>query len=290
MKRFLLAAVALAVAAAPLAAQADADVKKAAIEYLAKLRNADGGYKADAKQEKSSLRATSSALRAIKYFGGEAAHKDVTAKFVASCWDAAAGAFADTPGGKPEVAVTAVGLMAVVELKMDVEKYAGPAVKYLDENAKSFEEVRIAAAGFEAIGKKPARADRWLEEVKKTEEPQGAFGKGDGQARDTGGAVVTILRLGGKADKAAVLKVLDMGQRVRGGFGKPGAGSDLESTYRVMRCYHMLGAQPADAGRLRDFVLTCRNADGGFGVQPGQPSSASGPYFAAVVLHWLDKK
>src|SRR5207244_4356911 len=110
-------------------------------------------------------------------------------------------------------------------------------IKYLDENAKSFEEIRIAAAGFEALNRKPSHADAWTEQVKKTANPDGTFGKGDGQARDTGGAVVVRLRLGTKLSKEqteTVIKALDGGQRPDGGFGKGDVKeSDLESTYRI---------------------------------------------------------
>src|SRR5262245_62752730 len=56
----------------------------------------------------------------------------------------------------------------------------------------------------------------------------------------TGGAVVAELRLGRAAEnKAAVLKALKEGQRPDGGYGKEGAkGSDLETTYRVLRAFH----------------------------------------------------
>ncbi|MGO9416384.1 MAG: prenyltransferase/squalene oxidase repeat-containing protein [Syntrophobacteraceae bacterium] len=45
-----------------------------------------------------------------------------------------------------------------------------------------------------------------------------------------------------------------------------------------------------DAAKLRAFVAKCRNADGGYGVMPGQKSTGSGTYFAAIILHWLDEK
>src|SRR6185369_5650855 len=104
-----------------------------------------------------SLRATSSALRALKYLGGEVADRDSCAKFVTACFDKTTGGFRDRPGdGKPDVATTAIGLMAVVELKMRVDDYAGPVTDFLAKNAKTFEEVRIAAAGLESLGKLPS--------------------------------------------------------------------------------------------------------------------------------------
>jgi hypothetical protein len=49
----------------------------------------------------------------------------------------------------------------------------------------------------------------------------------------------------------------------------------------------MLRAKPADVERLRAFIAKCRNADGGYGVAPGQPSAVGSTYFAGIVLHWL---
>jgi len=271
--------------------RAEAPDRKATVAYLVGLQNKDGGFRPSADVDKASLRATSSAIRAIKYLGGDLPNRAACAKFVESCFDKESGGFADAPGGKADVAVTAVGLMAVTELKLDADRYVGPACKYLDDHARSFEEVRIAVAGFEAVGRKPAHADAWAEQVRKTANADGTFGSGAGKARDTGSAEVVLLRLGQKPDKPeALVKALQEGQLADGGFGKEGKESDLESTYRILRCFHMLNARPSDSGRLRNFIAACRNRDGGYGVAPGRPSSVSGTYFAAIVTHWLDEK
>jgi hypothetical protein len=149
----------------------------------------------------------------------------------------------------------------------------------------------MAAAGLEAIGARAPKNKVWLEQLGKMQK-DGAFGEGDGRARDTGGAAAAVLRLGGKLENPeAVLKALNAGQRKDGGFGKAGArGSDLETTYRVTRTFVMLKARPARVEDCRKFVASCRNADGGYGVAPGEPSSAGGTYFASIVLHWLAGK
>ena len=268
-----------------------AEDRKATIAYLQKLQTDSGGFLPGGKSDKGSLRATSSALRALKYWGGEPRDAKSAAKFVDSCFDKATGGFVDAPGNKTDVTTTAIGLMAVVELKMPQEKYTEPAVKYLAENAKTFEEIRIAAAGLEAVGKRPAQADGWLEQVAKLRNPDGTYGKGPGTARATGSAGVVVLRLGGKVEQREnVVKALKAGQRADGGFGKEeGEGSDLETTYRVMRAFFMLKEKP-DEAKVRAFVAKCRNADGGYGVAPGQPSNAGGTYFASIILHWLDAR
>src|SRR5262249_827656 len=143
---------------------------------------------------KASLRATSSALRALKYFGGAPRDKDAAAKFTQSCHDKASGGFAHQPGGKPAVALAAAGITAGGRLKGPGGDYRRGVVKSLADHAKTFEEIRIAAAGLEAISQRPPQADAWVKQVAGMANPDGTFGKGDGPARDTGGAVVVLLR------------------------------------------------------------------------------------------------
>jgi hypothetical protein len=289
MKHALLASLGLLLVLSP--ANAQPKDPKATVTYLQKLQQKDGGFVPAAGQAKSSLRATSSAVRALKYFGGDVPDRSACADFVKSCFDKTSGGFADTSGGKPDVATTAIGLMAVVELKLPRDDYEAAALKYLGDNAKTFDEVRIAVAALEAVGKKVPQTDAWVELVNKMRNADGTFGKDDGLARETGSAVVALLRLGSKLENAeTILKALKAGQRKDGGFGKAGADkSDLESSYRVTRAFHMLRAKP-DAERLRAFVDSCRNDDGGYGVAPGQPSTVSGSYYAGIINHWLAEK
>ncbi len=297
MKRLAFAVLCLAVCAPGLRAQS-AEEQKATITYLRGLQTVDGGFLPAAHNpvggalRKASLRSTSSALRALKYFHGEPQDLKAAAAFVESCYDKPSGGFVDQPGGKPDVATTAIGIMAVVEVKRPTAPYAEGVLKYLDEHVKGFEDVRIAAAGLEALSRKGARADDWLKELARMRHDDGTYGEGDGAARATGGAVVAVLRLGGEVPhKDNVLKVIRAGQRADGGWGKPGAKeSDLESSYRVMRCFHMLRERPADVDKLKAFIAQCRNRDGGYGTAPGQESSVGGTYFAAIILHWLEEK
>lgn len=294
MSRFLPAIVVVLI---PALAQAGNAGVKQTIAYVQKLQTDGGGFLSMAPQPNiriaSTLRATSAAVRALHYLGGEIPNKAACVKFVESCFDPVSGGFSDFPRGTPDVFTTAVGVMAVTELKMPVEKFGPAATKYLGDNAKGFDEIRIAAAGLERLSVTSPKANAWLEEVRRMQNPDGTFGKGPGQARATGGAVVTLLRLGGKvAAQDAVLKVLNAGQRQSGGFGKEDepAASDLETSYRVLRCFVMLKARPANVDGLRAFVAKCRNDDGGYGISPGEPSNVSATYFAAIITHWLNEK
>ena len=271
----------------------DAKVKQS-IAYVQKLQTDGGGFLAQAqlsdKKTMPTLRATSAAVRALHYLGGDIKNKDACIKFVKDCYDPESGGFSDVPKGKPGVFETAIGLMAVVELKMPLEKYEGGATKYLAENAKTLEEIRIAAAGFEATKKESPKQKSWLRLVLKST----LLDREPSNARTAASTVVTIMRLEGKSpDAAACLKVLNNGQKQSGGWGnedgKIAFEADLETTYRVMRCFVVLKARPDNVKGVRAFVASCRNDDGGYGIAPGQPSSVSATYFASIITHWLNE-
>jgi hypothetical protein len=291
-RSFLIVAVLGLAGGPPLVAQ-QATSNQATVAYLHSLASPGGGYApavpAPGAKPEPRLGATTSAIRALKYFGGQPRHTDMTAQFVASCFDPATGGFGDAPGAKPTANTTAVGIMAVVDLHMPLDRYRAGVVNYLSDNAKSLEEIRLAAAAFESLQMKAPKADEWLKQIAKERNPDGTYGHGAGAARATGGTAAMILRLGGTLEhRDAVLRVMREGQRPDGGFGTAEQpGSDLASTYRIMRAFMMMKERPADPAKLRAFIAKCRNADGGYGVAPGQPSSASGAYYAGIVLHWM---
>jgi hypothetical protein len=280
----------------PVAAQPANPPDRDTIDFVKALRNSDGGYAPAPDRPgtpvRSSLRATTTAIRALKYLaGGEPTDTAATAQFVEKCFDKSTGGFCDFPGEAPIVGTTAVGAMAVIDLKMPPEPFRDGVVKYLNEQTKTVEDMRIAAAAFEALHVRPPKADDWLKQIAATRNAAGTFGTDGGVARATGGTAVLILRLGGALDnRDAVLQALRQGQRPDGGFGSADReGSDLESTYRVMRAFVMLKSKPADPTKLRTFVAKCRSESGGYGAMPGQAPTAAGTYYAAIVGHWLDQ-
>jgi prenyltransferase beta subunit len=285
-----------------IAAGQTAEETKATIRFVQSLQQPDGGFlpspstKAVVTKPASSLRATSSAIRALKYFGGDLANKEKVATFVESCFDKKGGGYADAPGGKTDVFLTAVGIMAAAELKLKDDPYIKKALTYLEKNAKTFEDMRIGAAGFEAANAmnlaENAAVQAWIGRVGSMRNADGSYGKPEGDARMTASAVALLLRirlLKFDPDGAQkILNILQRGQREDGGFGAAETKtSDLETTYRVMRAFHLLNEKPKDVAKLRGYLGNCRNADGGYGVAPGQPSSVSGVYFASIILHWL---
>jgi hypothetical protein len=247
-----------------------------------------GGFALSEKDTKPGLRATNGATRALRYLGIEVPNKDKHAAFVLSCFDPATGALAE-PGGKPDVTITAIGVMVATELGVPHEKYA-KAMTYLKANAKSFEDVRIGAAAVEAWGVKdcPFKLDDWYLIATTAAGAKLLANATDGGARDVASVNAMYLRLGkAGVDTALILPYLRDGQRADGGWGKKGEkASDIESTYRVMRAVYLLKGKPKDVAKLREFVGKHRNADGGYGVKPGDPSSMSGAYYAAIISSW----
>jgi prenyltransferase beta subunit len=266
------------------------------IHYLQSLQTKQGGFLPSAAQtaagQKPTLRASSAAVRALHYLGGKVPDAAACTKFVQSCYDRASGGFADMPGGKPDVFSTAVGMMAVAALDVPEKDYRDSTVGYLSKNAQGFEDIRIAVAGLESFKATAPKQDEWLELVIRKRHPDGTWGEGAGAGRETGSAIVAVLRMKGPVVQGDnVLKVIKGGQRPDGGFGKAdAAGSDLETTYRVMRAFFMLKARPDNVEGVRSFVAKCRNSDHGYGVRPGEPSNVGATYYAAIISHWLGKE
>jgi prenyltransferase beta subunit len=285
-----LAALLLVPSAAAAQSKARAAEETDTLVYLVKLHDPEsGGFRADA-AAKPGLRATSAAVRAMKYLGHPvaAATKDKAADFVMKCYDPKTGAFADAPGGKPDVPTTCIGVMAAVELDVPKEKFR-KAMDYVREHAKTFEEVRLGAAAVEAWGVKDCPFDLkpWL----KAADDYAAEHK-ESEIRETGSWVALKLRLGAKATGRTgdPVGALAAAQLSDGGFGRTGAtASDMETTYRVMRALYLARERPKRSDALRDFIAKCRNKDGGSGTKPGDASSAGGVYYAAIVTKWLDE-
>jgi hypothetical protein len=257
------------------------------IRYINNLQSTDGGFRASESDAQSTISATTAALRAHKYLHPRARPRDQDGprEFVLKCYNKSVGAFASRPGGECDVHSTAMGLMALVELKTATDQVAGPCKEYFAQRAKSLSEIYIAVAALHAAGLSASTANDWIALFAATRTDGGVYGK---SPVDTAGAVITILRLGGKIeDPDAVAAVLNRAQRDDGGFAGTDA-SDLGTTYRIMRALYMLKTRP-NIQSCRAFLARCRNVDGGYGLTPGQRSTVSATYFAVIVMHWLDE-
>jgi poly(3-hydroxybutyrate) depolymerase/prenyltransferase beta subunit len=258
----------------------------ATARYLAAFQNRDGGFGARA-GDRSSLPATSTAVRTLKNVGGSIPDVLACLDYLRSCSDKASGGFAPTPGGAPDVRTTAVALMAVADMKIASDEMISGAIGYFGKNVQSFEDIRIAVAGLEAVEKPSPDFARWAAQVEKDRNPDGTWGQGPGRFRDTAGAAVALLRMGVTLKKKdAVLAALRAGQRPDGAWSKTDGGSDLEATYRIMRAFFMLKEAP-DLDKLRGFIARCRQSDGSYAVQPGAAADPTGTYYATTILRWV---
>jgi prenyltransferase beta subunit len=258
----------------------------ATVSYLQSLQNTDGGYRNAQPAAESSLLATTSVLRALKHSSiGAPPKKEDARKFVDSCFDSQTGGFSDHPGGKVDTVSTAMGILSEYEVGGTPDPKA---FKYLDTHSESFEDLRIAAAAYEAANTKSPRARDWASKTASMVNPDGTYGSGVNVAKETANSVVLLLRVGRPVKaRDSVVKALKSGQKADGGFG--GDSSDLAACYRIARALVMLKEKPADVGALRKFVGSCKNTDGGYGSAPGKPSSATATYFATMVLSWCDQ-
>lgn len=272
--------------------------KLATAKWVTALQDPAGGFYAAPRDPKSdavpqpSLRATSAAVRTLKYLGAEIPNKEKHAAFVLKSFDPMTGSFSE-PGGKPDVTITSVGVMAAVELGIPKEKFA-KSMDYLKETPKTFEDYRIAAAGVEAWGIKdcPFKLPEWHDTGIKTLSVKLPPIR-DGGARLIGSVTAFTIRLGQErptdSKPEAIARLLDVGLLPDGGWGKEGEkAADIETTYRVMRAFVMLKEKPTEATAVRKFIQSHRNADGGYGLKPGEKSSVGATYYATIITKWLD--
>ena len=263
--------------------------KKATIAYIESLRDKEtGAYKVTA-EGKPSLKACNGAVKSLRALGEKVTEIEKIQKFVLKCCDPKTGAFAE-PDGKPDVTITCIGIIAACEVGID-KKVFPKAMGYVLENAKTFEEVRIAAAAVEAWGTKGLKLNPLIEVVDKAAEspvndPQ------DGSAREVAAVAVSSLRfehaIADFVRDLFLTSVLEPGQCADGGWRKKGEkASDIETTYRVMRAFKMLDSKPKDRAQLQKFTASHRNKDGGYATVPGGPSSMSGVYYSLIITKWV---
>ncbi len=251
-----------------------------------------GGY-IPQKGSSPSLRATLSARRSLKLLGVKAPSPEKDISFVASCVDGT-GAFADRPNDKATTTLASIGLLLATDLLMHKNPEYAKLIQFnkrlVQNDAKSFEEIRMAAAVFEGLGEVPIRRNEWVRLLRATQNNEGGYGPSGSRLRDTGGVVAAFLRLKeplAKQEKQALMEFLLSGQGKDGGFGvTESAPSELDSSYRIGRALWMLGVTP-DVKRMRAFLEKCRTPSGAYSVHPGEEPTLVDTYRALIISSWL---
>jgi len=269
----------------PLAAQ-----ELSALKFVDSLENPLGGYwpNLGTKGKSSSLRATVAALRVYKYEGKVLPNFEKHRDFMLSCWHEKDSAFADFPGGPTDVILAAVGLMGARDGAFLNDEKRTLGIKYLVDNAKNFEEIRMASAFLADEPYNAKVAESWQKTILTRANKDGTFGSGFSKPRDSASAWVTLMRLQFSLKN---YEQLSKDFRMKdGGFGSESSDrSDLETAYRVSRYFHMI----KDQKMLREtlgFIETCRNEDGGYGPRPGEKSSLGSTYHAIIIKKWADPR
>ena len=176
----------------------------------------------------------------------------------------------------------------VSALKLDPNPYAEGVIGYFSQNAKTFEDIRIAVAGLEAIKATSPDFARWSDEIKADQNPDGTFGKGPALPRSTASKVVALLRMGVVLEsdkKVAIVTALRAGQKPDGGWGEGDGASDLGTSYRIMRAFFMMKEKP-DLARLRGYIAEHRQSDGGYSPKPGGTTDLGSTYTCSIMSYW----
>lgn len=120
-----------------------------------------------------------------------------------------------------------------------------------------------------------------------------AHNGGDGNILNTYWGVYVMSLLGSLDTlKEETIRWIQACQMSNGGFThqpKPtlGANDDVAYTWAAIKSLKLLAAQPAQTQACIRYLLSLRNADGGFGKQPGLPSSPIATFYAIEALQTL---
>ncbi len=265
-------------------------------QYLASLRVATGGY-ATQLGSSPTLAATFQARKALKVLGVKAVQPELDTAFVRKCVEPGTNYFVTRPGEKSTVMTSAGGIMTAVAVGLgdvaDFKPVLEANSRRLQLEAKSYEEIRLSAAAFEALGEEPRVRREWIHQLRKTQGNDGGYGPENSRLRDTGGVIAAFLRLGETIpdrEKQVYLEYFLESQKHGGGFGMTvDSPSDMDSTYKVGRAIWLMRESP-NVQKLTAFLKKCHTANGGFADRPGDEPTLSDTYKAVLVSSWLKEK
>ena len=160
------------------------------------------------------------------------------------------------------------------------------AIEYLGKNAKSFEEVRMAIAGLEAVPLHRPTFRAGSSRSRRCANPTAHSARGRARHTRPAGAAAAILRMGLKLEnRDAIIDAIKAGQRAEGGWSKDDGPPDLGATYRVMRALYMLARSPTwiDCSRSSRGAASPTAA---MRAVPAAPATWAEPTTATIIIRW----
>lgn len=254
------------------------------ITFLHTMENPQGGFHPDATKPLPSLRSTVGALRVFRMENTPCPNHKAHINFLQSCWKEKDGGFADHPESESaDVISTAVGLMGLSEWNSLAPQKREAGRRFLGEQSKSLEDIRIACAFLESETEELPWKKLWTAMILGRQNQDGTFGSGPSHMRDTASMAVTMIRL-----KEPLKVSMDPAKHRQPdhGFGSATSSiSDMETTYRICRWLHLIQDRQNLALTL-PFLESCKNQDGGYGPRPKAPSTTSSTYQARIIQYW----
>jgi len=144
------------------------------------------------------------------------------------------------------------------------------------------------------------KSDEFLKYLEKNRRSNGSYNNapavagGDGNILNTYWALYSFKALAGTEKLSAeTINWLQSCQLANGGFTHQpnptiGVNDDVIYTWAGIKSLQMLGARPKNEKRVTDYLLSLRNADGGFGARPGLHSTPVASFYAIDALKALN--
>lgn len=252
------------------------------VAFLTALQNSDGGFSAKP-GESSTLAATSTAIRALKYIDAKPKNTPAAIGYIKSCRDAKSGGFALTPGGRVDLSSTAMGIVALGALNLLDDEWMPRAIDYLVKQANKVENIRLALGCLGMIDKTLPQFPEWHQKLLATRNVDGTWGQGKNIVTETGELADRILTMNFDLEKRyIVITVLKQSQNQDGGWAFSDKPSSLYATYVVMRAFQRLKVSP-DLKRLREFIKARRKPDNTYSGSPKESGDLQSTYFALYI-------
>ncbi|MGA1847744.1 MAG: prenyltransferase/squalene oxidase repeat-containing protein [Thermoplasmatota archaeon] len=279
--------------------------------YVRDHQNTDGGFGYQTNRRsgiiwESTMIHTQRGLLSLSQIGGDPDFRTEAVNFIRSNQDTTGG-FGNYPGDSAQIAYTYNAITAlealgepipriddILEFISTKQMENGGFIEYDLDLKEGLHTTYFALMVLEDLGGSYDKAG--VMDFARTyfdDRADGGFGDYPGLAstsRITFDAVSVLNRIGkAPIDSEAVRIYLDALRNSDGGYGFEGR-SNMETTYRTVISYQMLGIPIPDPGSAIDYTRNLQNNDGGFGFARGYVSRGAYTYRAVRTLDILGRE